>query len=252
MRFTHFFILLYFLVFLNCKQDKLELSKIEGSQIQITDSLPLDTNIEAFIKPFRDNIQKDLDSTLAYSASTYSKNDGEFNSAIGNFMADAVYSEANPIFKSRTGKEIDMVLLNHGGIRATLNQGKVSKRTAFQLMPFENSIVVIALKTNQIESLIDYLTRSKRAHPISNLKLVVDKDFNVIESKIKGEALSPNKTYYVATSDYLYNGGDNMSFFKPNDSIYRIDYKIRNALIDKFYKLDTIKPVIDDRFIQIK
>lgn len=252
MRFTHFFFLLYFLVFLNCKQEKLQLSKIEGVQIPITDSLLLDPEIDSFIKPYRDNIKKDLDSVLAYSVNTYSKNDGNLNTALGNFMVDAIYSEANPIFKSRTGKDIDMVILNNGGIRATLNKGNVSKRTAFQLMPFENDIVVVALKSNQIDSLIHYLTRAKRAHPISKLNLIVDQDYNVLNAKINGKDIHKNKIYHVATSDYLYNGGDNMTFFKPNDTIYRLDYKIRNALIDKFIKLDTIKPVIDNRFIQIK
>lgn len=252
MRFTHFLFLLYFLIFLNCKNEKLQLVKIEGQQIIVTDSLTPNKDIENFIKPFKDNIQKDLDSVLAYSAGTYSKTNGEFNTAVGNFMADAVFSEANPIFNRRTGEEIDLVLLNHGGIRAVLNQGYVSKRTAFQLMPFENNIVVVALKKPQIDGLIDYLLKSRRAHPISKLKLSVDKDFNLIEAQIKGKNINQDKTYYVATSDYLYNGGDNMSFFRPNDSVYGLDYKIRNALIDKFIKLDTIKPVIDDRFIQIK
>ena len=252
MRFPHFFFLLYFFVFLNCKEEKSHLFKIEGNLIEITDTLTVDSEIEAFVKPFRDNIRKDLDSVLAYSVNTYSKNDGQFNTAIGNFMADAVYSEANPVFKSRTGQDIDMVLLNYGGIRSTLNKGNVSKRTAFQLMPFENSIVVISLKGTQIDSLIDYLTKSRRAHPISKLKLILNKDFNLVDAKIKGEKIKQNKTYYVATNDYLYNGGDNMRFFKPNDSVYYLGYKIRNALIDKFIKLDTLKPVIDDRFIQTK
>ncbi|MFV9551323.1 5'-nucleotidase C-terminal domain-containing protein [Algibacter sp. PT7-4] len=237
---------------MNCKHEKLKLSKIEGKQIQITDTLTSHSSIEAFIKPYRDNIQKDLDSTIAYSANTYSKNNGQLNTALGNFMADAIYTEANPIFKSRTGFEIDMVIINHGGIRATLNKGEVSKRTAFQLMPFENKIVIVALKYNQINQLINYLAKAKRAHPISQLKLSLDKNFNVIEAKIKDQPISKNKTYYVATSDYLFNGGDNMSFFKPNDSVYRLNYKIRNILIDKFNKLDTIKPSIDNRFTQIK
>ena len=252
MRFTHLFYLLYFFVFLNCKEEKSQLYKIEGKQIQISDTISIDSKIEAFVKPFRDNIQKDLDSVLAYSTSTFSKNDGELNTALGNFMVDAMYSEANPVFKSRTGHDIDMVLLNHGGIRSSLNKGNVSKRTAFQLMPFENDVVVIALKGTQIDSLIDYLRRAKRANPISKLKVVLNKDFKVVEAKIKGEKINQNKTYYVATSDYLYNGGDNMRFFKPNDSVYYLNYKIRNALIDKFNKLDTINPVIDDRFIQTK
>lgn len=251
MRFTHFIFLLYIFIFLGCKQEKSHIIKIEGKQIQITDSLQSNTEIESFIKPFRDNIQKDLDSVLAYSVDTYSKTDGTLNTAIGNFMADAVYSEGNPIFNSRTGKNIDMVLLNHGGIRSILSKGNVTKRSAFKLMPFENSIVVVALKGTQIDSLVAYLKNRKRAHPISKLKLVLDKNFNVSEAKINGENIDKNKTYYVATNDYLYNGGDNMSFFKTNDSLYVLNYKIRNALIDKFKKLDTINPVIDDRFIQI-
>ncbi|MEC3907677.1 5'-nucleotidase [Tamlana sp. 2201CG12-4] len=242
--------MLYFLVFFNCKNQKSHLTKIEGSRITINDSLPSSSEIEDFIKPYKAHIDKDLDSVLAYSAETYSKTEGTFNTAIGNLMADIVYEEANPVFKKRTGFDIDMVLLNHGGIRSILPQGNISARTAYQLMPFENSIVVVALKGSQINGLTHYLSQAKRAHPISKLKLIIDDNYDIIEAKIKGKPIDQTKTYYVATNDYLYNGGDNMSFFQPNDSLYVLDYKIRNALIDNFKKVDTLSPVIDDRFIQ--
>ncbi|WP_158851495.1 5'-nucleotidase C-terminal domain-containing protein [Algibacter sp. L1A34] len=252
MRITYLFILLNIFVFSGCKEHNLHLTKIEGKQIAITDSIEANKEIDAYIKPFRDRIERDLDSVLAYSVDTYSKNDGEYNSAVGNFMADAVFSESNPIFKSRTGKDIDVVLLNYGGIRSILSKGNVTKRTAFGLMPFENSIVVTALKGVQMDSMINYLSRAKKAHPISGLKIKLDKNYKILEAKVNGENIENDRTYYVATNDYLYNGGDNMSFFKTNDSLYILDYKIRNALIDKFIKLDTINPVIDDRFTQIK
>ncbi len=252
MRLTHFIFLLYIFTFFNCKQPKLGLTKIEGKQIEITDTLPIASEIEAYIKPYRNHIEKDLDSVLAYSISTYSKSNGELNTAIGNFMADAVYDEANPIFKNRTGKNIDMVLLNHGGIRSILSKGNVTKRTAYELMPFENSIVVVAMKGSQIDSLTNYLIKRKRAHPISKLKLSINENDKIVEAKIKGKDVKSDNIYYVATNDYLYNGGDSMSFFKTNDSLYVLNYKIRNALIDHFKKADTISPVIDNRFIQIK
>ena len=251
MRFTHLFFLLYIGVFFSCKQSHLQLTKIEAKRIDVNDSLLVDSKIEAFINPFRERINKDLDSVLSYSVGTFSKTDGALNTAIGNYMADAVYDEANPIFKNRTGYDIDMVLLNHGGIRSILSKGNITKRTAFELMPFENSIVVVALQKPQIDSLIIYLSKAKRAHPISKLKLTLDNDFEILEAKIKGNDINPNKTYYVATNDYLYNGGDNMTFFKTNDSLYVLDYKIRTALIDNFMKNDTINPVRDDRFLQI-
>jgi len=243
-----------FLVLLafNCKQETIILTKIEGKLIPVTDTLNTNLEIEAFIKPYQEHVEANLDSVLSYAVDTYSKSDGEFNTAVGNFMADVVYEQSNPVFKNRTGHDIDMVILNHGGIRSIISKGNITTRTAYEIMPFENNIVVVALKGTNINALVDYLVNAKRAHPFSNFKLTLDGDFNPIESLINGEKVDTTKTYYVATNDYLYSGGDNMTFLKPNDSLYDLNYKIRNALIDYFKKTDTINPVIDDRFIQIK
>ena len=183
---------------------------------------------------------------------TYSKSDGNLNTAIGNFMADAVFEMSNPVFKSRTGKDIDMVLLNKGGIRSILSKGNVTSRTAYQLMPFDNSVVVAELKGTYINELINYLQKAKSAHPISKLNIKLDSNYKLIDATINNDPIDVNRTYYVATNDYLYNGGGKMTFFEQSDSLYTLDYKIRNLLIDYFKKVDTINPVIDDRCIQIK
>ncbi|RIA10014.1 5'-nucleotidase-like protein [Flavobacteriaceae bacterium MAR_2010_72] len=234
-----------------CKQES-HLYKIEGQQLLISDSLGSNQEIEAFIKPYREHVFKDLDSVLSYAVDTYTKTNGEFNTAIGNLMADAVYEESNPIFNKRTGKNIDMVLLNHGGIRSIISKGNVTTKTAFEIMPFENSVVVVALKGTQVNALVNYLAKAKRAHPIVGLQLVLDKTYNVKSALVRGKPIESETVYYVATNDYLYNGGDHMDFFKTNDSLYVLDYKIRKVLIDYFIKKDTLNPVIDDRFIQLK
>ena len=62
---------------------------------------------------------------------------------------------------------------------------------------------------------------------------------------LKALELDKNAIYYVATNDYLANGGDNMNFFKKGIQLYDLDYKLRNILIDYFKEVDTI-PVIND------
>lgn len=233
-----------------CKQE-VHLSKIEGERLSISDSLVGDPDIEAFIKPFRDHVNNDLDSILAYAPETYSKTDGDYNTAIGNFMADAVLQESNPIFKQRTGKDIDMVILNHGGIRSIISKGDITARTAYEVMPFENSVVVVALPGTQVQLLTEFLSKRSRAHPIAGLKLTLNADDSIASASINGQPLDTEKTYYVATNDYLYNGGDRMTFFHPNDSLYVLDYKIRNVLIDYFKKIDTLQPLRDDRFTKL-
>ncbi len=227
-------------------------NRVEGSRLEINDSITLDKEIENFISPYRDNVNKNLDSVISYAPETYSKSNGEFNTAIGNLMADAVYNESNPIFNKRTGKNIDFVILNHGGIRAIISQGNITSRTAYEVMPFENSVVVVALKGKQINELFDYLSKAKRAHPVSKqVELLLDKDYNIKKALVNSKPVSEDETYYIATNDYLYNGGDRMTFFHPNDSLYTLDYKIRNVLIDYFKRKDTIRPKIDNRFTKL-
>ncbi|TXD85166.1 hypothetical protein ESY86_01070 [Subsaximicrobium wynnwilliamsii] len=251
MNYRPLFFVLFILAFSACKT-KNHLHKIEGKQINVSDSIAADQRIEAFIKPYRERVEKDLDSVLAYSVATLSKSDGEYNTAIGNMMADAVYEEVNPVFQKRTGKSIDFVLLNHGGIRAIISKGEITTRTAFEVMPFENSIFVAELKGDQIKELIDYLVIEKRAHPISQLKIVLNADGSLKETSSKEKPLNYTKSYFVATNDYLLSGGDRMNFFKVNDSVYDLNYKVRNVLLDYFKKTDTLRPRIDDRFIKIK
>lgn len=235
---------------MSCQQD-FHLNKIEGERLDINDSIAANTAIEDYIKPYRDNVNKNLDSILAYSVDTYSKTDGELNTAIGNFMADMVHVQATPIYKYRTGKNIDMVMLNHGGIRAIISKGDITTRTAYEVMPFENSIVVVELKGIHVKELITYLQKAKRAHPISKLKVSLDKDFDLINATINNKEIIDNKVYHVATNDYLYNGGDRMDFFKKGDSLHVLGYRIRNAMIDYFKSIDTLNPVIDDRFTKL-
>ena len=235
----------------SCKAP-IDVFKIKGENININDSLQSNASIDDYIKPYRETINKDLDSILAYSVDTYSKADGFLNTAIGNFMADVIYEEADPVFFKRTGEHIDFVLMNHGGIRSILSKGPITKRTAFELMPFENSIVVSKLPGAQVKQMLDYLSKSMRAHPISKLKIVLDKDSKVVESSVKNMPIDFNKTYNIATNDYLITGGDGMNFFKDSEEVIVLNYKIRNALIDYFMKTDTINPVADDRFIQLK
>ena len=246
----HILKLCVLLLILSCQS--YHISKVEGKRLSIDENLTSQKDIENFINPYREHINKTLDSVISYAPETYSKSDGDLNTAIGNLMADAVYKEGNPIFKQRTSYNMDFVILNHGGIRSIISKGNVTSRTAYEVMPFENSVVVVAVKGAQVNEMFTYLAEAKRAHPLSRqVQLIIDKDFKIASATVNGEPIDPSKTYYVATNDYLFNGGDDMTFFHPNEGSYVLNYKIRNILIDNFKKTDTLNPKHDKRFIQI-
>ena len=223
-----------------------------AENISISKKMEAVKEIEETIKPYKVALDKTMNQVLSYSVDTYSKKDGDYNTAIGNLMADAVFELTNPVFQSRTKKNIDIVLLNHGGIRSILPKGNVTTKTAYNLMPFENSVVVTALKGSVVLEMTEFLENAKKAHPISGLELVLNANNSYHKILVGGKAVELSKTYYVATNDYLYNGGDRMDFLKKSDTLYDLNYKIRNVLLDYFSKNDTLNPTIDQRFIKLK
>lgn len=245
-----YLLLLISLSLLSCKQQQIQSKQAQGKQLILTDSLEADPGIESYIAPFRTHIAKEMDSVLAYTPEDLDKKEGDLNTALGNMMADAVKEMADPIVQSRKGKSIDMVLLNFGGIRSTINKGNITTRTAYQVMPFENEVIIAEMSGEALGKMIEYLIKAKTAHPVSGLELWLDEKDGVLKAEIQGEPIEENQLYYVATNDYLFQGGDNMNFFSQASDSFYLDYKIRNLLIDYFKKHDTIAPVADQRFIR--
>lgn len=233
-----------------CKQQPYAKAEIQGERIAIDSTLEADLEIEDFIKPYKEHLNKTLDSSLVYNPEAMNKSQGELNTAIGNLMADIVMQQAGPVFEKRSGNKIDMVLLNHGGIRAGLDKGELSTRDAYALMPFENEIVVAELKGEKMQEMLRYLERAKTAHPVSGIQIEMDKNYKIIKANIDEQPIDSAKNYFVATSDYLQQGGDNMNFFLDPENLYQTDYKLRNAIIDYFKATDTITSRKDQRFIK--
>lgn len=247
------YLILLFLILItivSCKGKYNGLTQIDGKRIAIDTSITAETEISEFIAPYKKHLNETLDSTLAYNPKFLSKTDGDLNTAIGNLMADALMEQANPLFRKKTGNSIDMVLLNHGGIRAEIPVGNITSRSAYQLMPFENEIVIAGLTGKRMKDMLEYLGAAKSAHPVSGIKIVADGSYQILKATINGKEIEDDKIYYVATSDYLFSGGDNMRFFEDPESIFESGYKIRNAMIDYFKKTDTLRSVIDDRYIR--
>ncbi|WP_264551268.1 5'-nucleotidase C-terminal domain-containing protein [Flavobacterium sp. N2038] len=242
------FLTLFFIF--SCSPKNYNLTKIEGKQIPVTEKGAQTPEIENFIKPYRDHINKDLDSVLAYCPETLDKSTGKWQTTIGCLLADVCAQRGNLVFKSRENKTIDLCLLNHGGIRAILPKGNVTSRTAFEIMPFENNLVVIALKGEQIQDIAAYIIKEKKPQPLSGMTFTITKDKTAKNILIQGKPLDINKVYYVATNDYLANGGDSMSFFAKGVQKFDLNYKLRNVLIDYFKEVDTIPAPKDIRITE--
>lgn len=247
MKKQHFVIFITIVFLISCQKKNKELYKIVGNQVSTDSTIKDHKKTLDFIAPFKTHLNKQLDSVLCKTPINLTRVDGKLESSLGNLMADICYSQGNTVFKKLTNKEVDFVLFNYGGIRAPIAKGNITARNAFEVMPFENELVVVELSGEKTAQLFQYLFDSKLAHPIANLSLKLNKN-SYQDVLINKTPFDVTKSYNVLTSDYLQEGGDKMSFFKNPISLHKTDYKIRNAMIDYFKKTDSIIPNLDNRF----
>jgi 2',3'-cyclic-nucleotide 2'-phosphodiesterase (5'-nucleotidase family) len=146
--------------------------------------------------------------------------------------------------------QADLCLMNNGGLRIpVIYKGQVSVRTVYELMPFENQLVLVKIKGSKFKELMQMLASSGGA-PVAGINLLIQD--NAIQSLlVQGQPFDEQKEYRVLTSDYLANGGDKYDALK--NPIERIDLNLllRDVLIETLYKMDTdgahLIPVIDGR-----
>jgi 2',3'-cyclic-nucleotide 2'-phosphodiesterase (5'-nucleotidase family) len=237
--FKHFVLILTFILFVSCAEKKYYVTRIEGKEIGITNKNGEDAQIENFIKPYREKIDTDLNTVLSNAPETIDKS-GEWQTPMGNLLADITFEKSNKVFQLREKKSIDICLLNHGGIRTIIPKGDVTARNAYEIMPFENTAIVVALKGEQILEMVNYIITEKKPHPLMGMTFTIAKNKQPATILVQGNPLDMNKIYYVVTSDYLSYGNDNMLFFKKGIEKYDLDYKLRNIIIDYFKENKTI------------
>lgn len=232
---------------ISCVENNKALKKIEGKQLPISEELTEKESFKQDIAPYKKELESLVTEVLCFNPRTLSRQESPLESSLGNFYADVCIRRSDSIFFKETGQHIDFALFNYGGIRTAIPQGEVMVKHIFQLMPFENKLVVAELTGEKVQELINYLEQSRKAHPVSGIRLEMIKN-SMKKVTIKGNAFDPNKNYYVLTHDYLQHGGDNMTFFKEPVTLFSTQYKVRDALIDELKGLDTLYVDLDQRF----
>lgn len=195
--------------------------RIVKSAMQLEDSLA--TNL---IQPYKQHLDSLMNIQIATAGVDMSK--GVPEGSLGNLLSDLLMEYAK-----EQGLLPDFCVLNNGGIRIpTLYQGPVYIRTVYELMPFDNQLVLLKLKGEDCKTLFELIGNTKGV-PISGLTLHYSKD-NRIDAAIQGKSFDQNMEYQILTSDYLANGGDNLSIFGKAIARVELNNLIRDIFILKF------------------
>lgn len=195
---------------------------VSYTSYKIGNTVTKDTALTILIAPYKDSINKSMNITLGFSTKGLTKKQPE--SGLGNFMTDAMKTMAEKKFNNH----IDAAFVNYGGIRSYLPKGDITVGKIFELMPFDNLIVLQAVKGDSLLSFLNAIAE-KNGWPVSGITFSI-KDKKATNILVDGKPLDTNATYTIANSDYIANGGDNTTMLKIF-SQKNIGYLLRDALI---------------------
>lgn len=192
-------------------------------------SAATDSGMYHEILPYRRQLETEMNRVIGYADMEMPKQKGKTETLLGNFVADLVLKSS----ATRSGAPVNFCLLNNGGLRNSLPQGNITVGNIYELMPFDNELVVLTLRGSTVQKLADYVAAAG-GHPVSGLRMEISEQNKAYPIYIGNTLLAADtqSLYTVVTSDYLANGGDNMSFFSEAVNTRPLGYKLRDCILD--------------------
>jgi 2',3'-cyclic-nucleotide 2'-phosphodiesterase (5'-nucleotidase family) len=183
-----------------------------------------DAAMQQLLQPYSDSVNRSMNAVVGVAAVTLEKKQPE--GSLGDMMADAVLQTARAAY----GAKVDIATLNSGGIRVQqIPAGNITRGKIFELMPFDNMIVVQQLSGKLLQQLLDHIA-GRGGWPVAGMTMQI-KDKKAVNISINGAPLDELATYAVALPDYVANGGDDCAMLR-NITQENKGILIRDAILD--------------------
>jgi len=213
---------------------------------------PEDPYLLAALTPYETQVEIELQELVGMSTAFFGNSEiRKTEAALGNLVSDSM-------LWATEGLEVDFAIQNGGGIRSDLTEGPINKKLIYEILPFDNSVMVVDMTGAEVQEMFDFIPtipRGKGGFPQVSRGVKFTVDFTSGETRdisINNEPIDPGKTYKVATNSFMAAGGDSYDMM-TNGYQYDTSKFQRDALIDYIEYLDGIvSPEIEGRITVIE
>jgi len=185
--------------------------------------------------------KQQMDATVGRRIGTVTKTmtASQPESPLSNFLSDQLLAWAT----KHTSSRVDVALINFGGIRASLNKGSLTVGDLYQALPFENKLVIVALKGKDLEALLKHLAKNG-GEGIAGAQVEI-KGTTLSRSLIAGQPIDASAIYRVATMDYLAQGNSGMTALLKAQYVEPTGVTVRDCIIEQIESLTAKGKSID-------
>jgi 5'-nucleotidase / UDP-sugar diphosphatase len=214
--------------------------------------IPEDPRLAAALQGYVDRVDALLSERVGRAVTPLSSKEGRSQeSPLGDLVADATLWYTRHL-------AVDFALQNAGGIRTDLPRGEISRKTIYEVLPFDNTVVVLTLKGSDLEEVFHHVGRlPEGAGGFPQVSEGVSFTINRVtgrceDVRIRGNPLDPERTYRIATNSYLAAGGDGYRMFLNAADRYDSSRFLRDVFADYLKHLGgVIAPAVGRRITVI-
>ena len=220
MRKSAFYLLLVATVFTISCSITYKAENVQYSNYKIQQ--PSSTNtVSSIVKPYGDSVNKLMNVVIGFNEWQLERK--RQANTLGYFIADAYLEMA----RQKMDPNIDAAFMNSGGIRLPeLPAGAISQGKIYELMPFDNLMVLLKIKGSLLKQYLDTLASNDGVIESGITMKIVNKTAQ--EIMVGGKPLDPNSEYKIVHSDYVVI---NTNLLK-NIPRKTDGYLLRDAIID--------------------
>lgn len=238
---------LFFLLLVSCNSPQWMASEAIGTKIALDSKAePLaDTGFQEMLQPFKQQLDVQMNEVIGHAETDMRAHKPE--SLLSNWSADVYRVAASEYL----GQQVDVAIVNLGGLRTHITAGPIRVRKVYELMPFENELVILWLRGEDIEELLHYFARIG-GQGVGGIRMVIKED-KATAVEIAGEPLDRNRVYTVATNDYLAEGNDYMPQLTRHSKRINTRILVRDMFMNYILKENeagrTINAALEGRII---
>jgi len=195
-------------------------------------SIPDDPAIQKVIDPLAAEIKASFDLPLLQAPQGLLRGRRGEENLLGYWVADVMRNAA----QGTVGKPVRFAITNAGGLRSNLRPGLLKVADIFEMMPFENELVVVELTGAEVIQVVKEGIVRRGGEPCSGVKARVEGSPEqpvFVLTWEDGSAIDPAAKVLVATTDYLYGGGDSIPTLKQGRKPFTTGITLRQMLLDQ-------------------
>ncbi|WP_285722759.1 5'-nucleotidase C-terminal domain-containing protein [Geothrix rubra] len=204
----------------------------QAESIPVTSAIADDPALAATIAPYAAKIKASFGQPLVKAPQGLFRGRRGEENLLGYWVADTMREAARQAIDA----PVRFAITNSGGLRANLRPGQLKVEDIYELMPFENELVVVELTGAEVIQVVREGLLRRGGEPCSGVRVKVEgtpaKALLTI-TWADGSPIDPAEVVKVATTDYLYGGGDAIPTLRKGRKPFTTGLTLRQILLDR-------------------